>query len=65
MIKKDINQNDILSSELLNILGNNYVFSNKPIKRIETKPTLENSLTQLEILKEKIKNVQACDLKKK
>ena len=64
MIKKDINQNDILSSELLNILGNDYVFSNKPIKRIETKPTLENSLTQLEILKEKIKNVQACDLKK-
>ena len=51
MIKKDINQNDILSLELLNILDYNYIYSDKPIQRIKTKPTLENSLPKLEILK--------------
>jgi len=44
MIKKDINQNDILNSELLNILDYNYIYSDKPIQRIKAKPTLENSL---------------------
>ena len=43
MIKKDINQNDILNLELLNILDYNYIYSDKPIQRIKTKPTLENS----------------------
>ena len=43
MIKKDINQNDILNSELFNILDYNYVFNDKPIKRTKTKPTLQNS----------------------
>ena len=47
MIKKDINQNDILNSELLNILGYNYIYSDNPIQRIKTKPTLENSLAKL------------------
>ena len=51
MIKKDINQNDILSSEFLNIIEYNYIFNNKPINRIVTKPTLENTLTKLENLK--------------
>ena len=41
MIKKDINQNDILNSELLNIIDYNYIFDENPIKRIKTKPTLE------------------------
>ena len=53
MIKKDINQNDILNLELLNILDYNYIYSEKPIRRIKTKPTLENSLPKLEILKKK------------
>ena len=44
MIKKDINQNDILNLELLNILDYNYIYSDKPIQRIKTKPTLENNL---------------------
>ena len=47
MIKKHINQNDILNFELLNILDYNYIFNNEPIKRIKTKPTLENSLSKL------------------
>ena len=64
MIKKDINQNDILNAELLNIIDYNYIFNDKPINRIKTKPTLENSLSKLEILKSKIETIQNCDLKK-
>ena len=61
MIKRDINQNDILNAELLNIIDYNYVFNNKPINRIKTKPTLES---KLEILKKKIEKIQNCALKK-
>ena len=64
MIKKHINQNDILNFELLNILDYSYIFNNEPIKRIKTKPTLENSLSKLEDLKRKIEKIQDCDLKK-
>ena len=64
MIKKHINQNDILNFELLNILDYSYIFNNEPIKRIKTKPTLENSLSKLEDLKHKIEAIQDCDLKK-
>ena len=32
MIKKDINQNDILNLELLNILDYNYIYSDKSSK---------------------------------
>ena len=64
MIKKDINQNDILNSELLSIIDYNYIFDENPIKRIKTKPTLENSKFRLESLKNKIKTIQNCDLKK-
>ena len=63
MIKKDINQNDILNSELLNIIDYNYIFDKKPIKRIKTKPTLEDSKFRLETLKNKIEKIQNCDLK--
>ena len=64
MIKKHINQNDILNFELLNILDYSYIFNNEPIKRIKTKPTLENSLSKLKDLKRKIEIIQDCDLKK-
>ena len=64
MIKKDINQNDILNSELMNIMDYNCIFSEKPIKRIKTKPTLENSKSKLEALKERIKTIENCNLKK-
>ena len=64
MIKKPINQNDIFNSELLNIMDYCYLFNNKPIKRIETKPTLENTLLKLNNLKIKIENIKDCDLKK-
>ena len=64
MIKKQINQNDILNFELFNILDYSYIFNNEPIKRIKTKPTLENSLSKLENLKRKIEAIQDCELKK-
>ena len=64
MIKKHINQNDILNFELLNILDYSYIFNNEPIKRIKTKPTLENSLSKLKDLKRKIEAIQDCELKK-
>ena len=64
MIKKDINQNDILNAELLNIIDYNYIFDEKPIKRIKTKPTLENSKSRLDSLKDKIEAIENCDLKK-
>ena len=64
MTKKDINQNDILNSELLNIIDYNYLFDKKPIKRIETKLTMETSKSTLEDLKNKIKSIENCDLKK-
>ena len=64
MIKKDINQNDILNSELLNIIDYNYIFDEKPITRIKTKPTLENSKSRLDSLKNKIEAIENCDLKK-
>ena len=64
MIKKDINQNDILISEFLNIIDYNYIFNNKPINRIMTKPTLENTLAKLENLKKRILEIKDCNLKK-
>ena len=64
MIKKEINQNDILNSELLNIIDYNYVFDKKPIKRIKDKPTLKDSKSRLETLKKRIENIEKCDLKK-
>ncbi len=64
MIKKGINQNDILNSELLNIIDYNYIFDEKPIKRTITKPILENTEARLEALKKKIKSIENCNLKK-
>ena len=64
MIKKDINQNDNLNSELLKIIDYNYIFDENPIKRTKTKPTLENTISKLEILKNNIEAIQNCKLKK-
>ena len=63
MIKKLINQNDIISSELINSYDIEYVFSNKSINRIKTKPKIENKSQLLENLKKKILNIDNCELK--
>ena len=65
MIKKDINQNDILNKELLNIIDYNYLFNEKPINRIKTKPTLKNSLNQLDALKKKIQKSNLTKISEK
>ena len=63
MILDDKNQNDILNSELINSYDIEYVFNNKPINRIKTKPEVENKSKLLENLKEKISNIDNCELK--
>ena len=63
MILDDKNQNDILNSELINSYDIEYVFNNKPINRIKTKPKVENKSKLLENLKEKISNIDSCELK--
>ena len=63
MILDDKNQNDILNSELINSYDIEYVFNNKPINRIKTKPKVENKSKLLENLKEKISNIENCELK--
>ena len=63
MILDHKNQNDILNSELTNSYDIEYVFSDKPINRIKTKPKLENKSKLLKNLKEKVSNIENCELK--
>ena len=63
MILDRKNQNDILNSELINSYDIEYVFGDKPINRIKTKPKVENKSKLLENLKEKISNIDNCELK--
>ena len=63
MIVKDKNQNDIMRSDLINSFEIDYIFDNKPINRIKNKPTIENIVSKLNKLKEKIKNINNCNLK--
>ena len=64
MIINNKNQNDIISSELINSYDIEYVFDNKPKNRFQTKPGIENRLPMLERLREKISNIENCKLKK-
>ena len=57
------NQNDIISSDIINSYDIEYVFNDKPISRIITKPTVENKSKLLENLKQKIINIQNCEFK--
>ena len=63
MTLKDKNQNDIVNSELINLLDIEYVFSNKPIKRFKIKPKLEDKSSLLSELKVEIENIENCELK--
>ena len=40
-----------------------YIFENKPINRIITKPKVEDKIDLLEKLKTKIQNIDNCELK--
>ena len=63
MIVKDKNQNDNMRSDLINSFEIDYIFDNKPINRFKNKPTIENINSKLNDLKEKIKNINNCNLK--
>ena len=63
MIKKVINQNDILNQELLNIIDYEYIYENKPINRKNTKDLPINLPEKLKKLKVKIEEIKECDLK--
>ena len=63
MIEKGKNQNDILSSELSNSHDIEYIFDDKPINRIKTKPKVEEKSYLLDELRKKIENIANCELK--
>jgi len=63
MIEKEKNQNDIMDQELINSFGIDYIFNSKPINRFKNKPTIENINSRLNDLKERINNINNCNLK--
>ena len=63
MFENDKNQNDIVSSELINSYDIEYVFNDKPINRIKTKPVVEKKLEKLDRLKKKLEKIENCELK--
>ena len=68
MIKKAINQNDSFHLELLNSIGCNNIFSNKPINRfkndLDVKPTSRDIKNKvLAKLQEEINSIKDCKLK--
>ncbi len=64
MIINDKNQNNIISSELINSYDINYVFSNEPINRVKNTSDKENKYDLLNNLRKKISNINNCELKK-
>jgi len=63
MVEKEKNQKDNIDQELINSFGIDYIFDSKPINRIKNKPTIENTNSKLNALKEKINKINNCDLK--
>ena len=63
MTLKAKNQNDIISSELRNLNNINYIFSDRPINRVKTKPKVEDRSKLLTDLRIDIENIQNCELK--
>ena len=57
------NQNDILNLEKLNSNEIEYIFRDKPINRLKTKPQLEDKKKLLLELKSEIENIDNCELK--
>ena len=63
MTSDEKNQNYIIDSKI--ILNNNrYIFADKPINRIKTKLEVEDISIKLEELKDEIKGIENCELKK-
>jgi uracil-DNA glycosylase len=64
MVKKNINQNDILNMELLNAPNPSYIFNKSPINRYKIKENTELASSDLKNLKNTIDAIQDCELKK-
>ncbi len=58
------NQNDNIHNELINSYEIEYFFSNKPINRFQNSNESASKLELLSELKEKILNIENCELKK-
>ena len=63
MTKKILNQNDIINTEILNSYDLDGIFSNNPINRLKSEPTVEDKTLKLKNLKEKIQSIDDCKLK--
>ena len=64
MTLEEKNQNDIIYNELINSYEIEYIFNNEPINRF-TKPNKSSNKSELlSSLKEKILNIENCNLKK-
>ena len=59
-----MNKKQILNEEFLKSIESEYVFSDKPLKRIKSENKGENIKLKLENLKKKISLIENCDLKK-
>ena len=62
MIENEKNQKDKINEELIKSYEISYIFKNKPINRLKTKPTLEKKSIRLNQLKEKISKIDNCKL---
>ena len=60
-ISQDKNQKDILRSELLDLYGIGYIFSDKPINRFKSKLKIEDKQSKLANLKGEIQNIEIFD----
>ena len=63
MFENEKNQNDIVSSELINSYDIEYIFNDKPINRTKTKPRVEEKSAKLDKLKKKLEKIENCELK--
>ena len=64
MSSMEKNQNNIIDSELINSYEIKYIFNDKPINRFKIKPKVEDKSQKLKELKEQIKSIDNCALKK-
>ncbi len=63
MTKKILNQNDIINTEIINSFELDCIFSDNPVNRVKKVPSILSKIDQLKKLKEKIQNIEDCELK--
>ena len=63
MASREKNQNDILSKLSSNLDEIDYIFSDKPINRFDSNQEQNDKKSKLNILKDEIQQIEACNLK--